>query len=89
VVACPCGSFSAEAALVLKNVMADLMRKNMAQHEPPQRIGWPRDDTGLAQIRTGRLQLFSVVLRGCVRKPPRRQRLVVQAYMTGPDEFAE
>jgi hypothetical protein len=85
----PCASFAAESALVLEHVMAKLVGENVTQHETPQRIRWPRDDTVLAQVRSGPLKFCSLVLREGVWKPPWRHRLVVQSYLTRPDELAE
>jgi hypothetical protein len=85
----PCASFAAESALVLEHVMAKLVGENVTEHEAPQRIRWPSYDAVIAQVRSGVLQFCLLVLREGVWKPPWRQRLVVQPYLTRPDEFAE
>lgn len=74
---------------MLKHVMAELVGENMAEHETPQRIRRPRYDAVLAQFCSGSLKFCSLVLRQGVWKPPRRHRLVVQSYLTRPNEFAE
>jgi hypothetical protein len=85
----PCASFAAESALVLEHVMAKLVGENVTEHETPQRIRWPSYDSVFAQVRSGLLQLCLLVVREGVRKPPRRQRLIVEAYLARPDELAE
>jgi hypothetical protein len=88
-IARPCTAFSAESTLVLKHVMTKLVGENVTEHETPQRVRRPRYDAILAQFCSGFLKFCSLVLRQGVWKAPRRHRLVVQAYLTRPDELAE
>jgi hypothetical protein len=89
VVAGTCRSLAAKATFVLEDVMAEFMGKDVAQRETLQRIGWPRDDTFFAEICSRLVKTCSLLLRKCVRKSPRRHRLVVQANMTRSDKLTE
>lgn len=76
----------AQAPLVLKNVMADLMREDMAEHEALQRIARPGQDTVLAKVCARVTEYCSLLLRQRVWKAPRRYWLVVEANATRSDE---
>ena len=74
----PRRSFTAQPALVLKDVVAELVRENVRDHESSQACAGPRHDAITIGDRTCGAQTRPLLRREIEPQPPRRQRLVVK-----------
>jgi hypothetical protein len=82
-------ALAAQATLVLQDMVSELVRQDVAEHEATKRVAWPGHDTFLGEIRARRQELRSLRTRQCKSKPPRRRRLVVEDDSPRPEQLCQ
>jgi hypothetical protein len=81
-------SLASQSPFVLEDVMAELMRKHVTQHEASQHVAMPGNDA-VVDLRSGPSKAFSVLRRYSDAKPPRMSRLLIQDNVPGSDKATE